>query len=278
MAYADPNLSARATPTITNYARTSSELGDIRVRLATGNRVLRIGDDVASITTAAGLQAQGSTLRSALVNGAKTSSFLQVAYNGLDQIKTVLTRLSDLTTTANDTGRTSRQLTTLDAQFQSGLAEIDSIVDATTYDGASILDGSLSGTGAAVIPTGNISGDAVTVDIPDVSSAALFTSSTSLGTNAAASAATTQVSDAQQTLEVAIAKVEAYQLQLATAGEVVNSTLGGLKLGLDDLLGTDTTAESQREQLLTIRQDTTTALLAQTLQLNSNLLNLLRVN
>lgn len=276
MAYAGPALAARATPGITNYARTSNELGDIRARLTSGRRVLRIGDDSASVTAAASLQAQGATLRSAQVNGAKTTSFLQIALNGLDQIKTVLTDLSALTATANTAGRTSRELKTLDGQFQNGLTQIDTIVATTTYEGASLLDGSRSGAGVAVIPTGNLSGDSVTVDIPSVTSATLFPVATSLGTTASASTATTNVSNAQQTLVSALAVVEAYQLRLQAAGDVVDHTLGGLNSGTQNLLVADTQAESRRAELLSIRQNMSAALLAQTINLNHGLLDLLR--
>lgn len=275
MAYAGPAFSARATPSIKNYIRTSDQLGDIRMRLETGKRVVRIGDDSASITAAASLQAQGSTLRSALVNGAKTTSFLQIAYNGLDQIKAVLETLSNLTATANEAGRTGRQRATLDTQFQSGLTQIDSIVATTTYGGSSILDGSISGTGAAVIPTGNLSGDAVTVDIPDVSSGSLFPATPSLATAGTASTATTQVSDAEEALADAIGKVEAYQLQLLTAGSAVDSTLGGLNLSLEDLLGINRDEVGRTNEALLLRQDTTATLAAQTLRFNSGLLDLL---
>ncbi len=270
------SLETRVSPSMGAYARNSAALSDIRVRLTTGNRIVRLGDDVASLTTANGLQSQTSTLRSALVSGAKATSFLQVASGGLSQIRDVLATMSDLTAEANASGRTSRQFATLDGQFQSQLAAIDAIVAATSFGGASILDGSADGASAPAAVVGELAADTVALAIPDVSTTALFGGPVAIGNTIEATAATTSVSTAQQTVDDAIAKIDAYQVRLDTANQVASQSISGLALGLDQLIGTDDAAETRNETVLTLRQDTAAALLAQTLGANGGLLGLLQ--
>ena len=270
------SLETRVSPSMGAYARNSAALSDIRVRLTTGNRIVRLGDDAASLVTANGLQSQTSTLRSALVSGAKATSFLQVAAGGLSQIREVLETMSTLTAEANASGRTSRQFATLDGQFQSQLAAIDAIVAATIFGGASILDGSADGTSAPAAVVGELAADTVALAIPDVSTGTLFGGPVAIGNTIEATAATTSVSTAQQTVADAIAKIDAYQVRLDTANQVASRSISGLALGLDQLIGTDDAAETRNETFLTLRQDTAAALLAQTLGANGGLLGLLQ--
>lgn len=256
------------------YANNSALIAASNVRLTTGQRILRNGDDPASIAAATPLKTQTSTLRSGLTNGAHATTLLQVAYDGLSQIRDVLTRLSDYTSTANQAGVTTRQYITLDAQFQSQLATIDTIVASTTYNGANLLDGTASGAGAPIYQLGSTNGSTLTADIPNVTQANLFPLPVSLSNAANANAATTPVSNAQQSIDVAIAKVDAYLARIAAAEDATKHELSGVRNGVSSLLDTDVPSETNQLTRNTLRQDTAAALFAQTFNLSSDLLKL----
>jgi flagellin len=265
----------RLSPSLSSYARNSDALSDISIRLTTGNRIVRGGDDAANLSTAVGFQTQTSTLRSALSNGTRAGSLLQVASDGLSQIRSVLDSLTTLTSTANASGTTPRQRSTLDAQFQSQLTQIDTIVSATTFEGNPLLDGSISGSGAPAVLVDEVGNNPVSLSIPDLRTSALFSSTPSLGDSASAAAATSSVSDATQTVEEAIALVEAYQKRLDMANDAAMRRIYGLNLAQNDLIATDVPKEEQIRDFIRLQQQTAASIMAQTLGLNSGLLDLL---
>lgn len=264
----------RATPALAAFARTSDALGVSAIRLSSGERYQTVGDDVANVTSASRLQAQTSTLRSALVNGARATSLLQVAYDGLAQIRDILDSLSELTTTANQTGLTTRDYATLDAQFQSLKLQIDAIATTTKYNGAALLDGTSDGSGAPVFQLGFPANSTVSVAIPNVTSASLFPTPVTLGNAAGASAATTTVTSASDAVNTAIAKIDGYQSQLDSADAATRRSIFGITNATNALIATDTNAETTSRARNLLQQQATATLIAQTLGLSSNLLRL----
>lgn len=255
------------------YAKNTAQLADAAIRLTTGKRIVRTGDDSSSISSAATLTSQRAAERGTLANGARATSFLQVAYDGLDRIRSILDTLDSLASAATGTGITTLQYAHYDAIFQSKLSEIDDVVDQTTFNGEVILDGSASEEEALV---GAEVGGTITLDIPDVTSESLFASPVNLRSSAAATTASTAVTSAQQAIDEAIAKVEAYQTKLAIAEAVARRDVYSVTQGIDALLATDEDSETQSRDATQLRQDTTAALLAQTKLFNSDLLKLVQ--
>lgn len=268
-------LETTVSPGLRAYAKNTATLGDIRVRVTTGERVTRIGEEVGTISAASALQTQTATLRSTLASRARAGSFLQVAGSGLATIRTLLGDLRTLTSTANEAGRTGLSYATLDAQFQSTLRAIDQTVADTTFNGASILDGSAEIGLDPYLTIGATAGDSVSLALPDVSTSGLFGGSLSIGDAGAATAATSAVADAGALVDEAIAKVDAYLLRLEVADASTRATLYGLSSSISDLIGTDESAETRRGEALTLTQQSAAALLAQTAGLRRDLLGLL---
>lgn len=262
-------------PALTAYQRNSAQIGASEIRLSSGLRLIRTGDDTASATTASALKFQNSTLRSSLTNRAHATTLLQIAENGLSQIRTILDSLSELTQKANGPGLTIAQYALLDGQFQEQKAVIDTVVSNSTYHGANLLDGTFNGTGAANFQLGSFSSGTVPVSIPSVTSASLFPIPTSLGTAGNATAATSLVGNASDSVNDAIAKVAAYQARLDAAEAATRSTIKGVKNGTDALIRTDAASETNTLASSTLKQDTAAALFAQALGINASLLALI---
>lgn len=265
---------ARAFPALTAFARSREAIAASSVRIETGTRFRTVGEDVANVTSAARLTAQTSTLRSALTNGARATSLLQVAREGLDRIRTLLETLETLTTTAGQTGLTPRQFATLDAQFQSAQAGIDAIATTTRYNGALLLDGTASGAGAPVFQLGYPAGSTVTVAIPDITSASLFPAPVAISDSASALAAASSVATALGAIDTAMAGIEASQVQIDTAEAVTRRAVFHITEAAESLIGTDIAADTATRARASLQQQTAAALIAQTIGLNSSLLSL----
>ena len=262
-------------PALLAYQRSSATLSASEFRLSSGMRLIHTGDDTASATAATALLTQTSTLRSSLQNGAHATTLLQIADNSLSQISAILESLSGLTQTANGSGLTTTQYALLDGQFQQRKAQIDTIVNDSTYNGANLLNGTFTGSGTANFQLGSVNGSGVPITIPSVTSASLFSTPTSLGNAANASAATVTVGNAQDVVNDAIAKVAAYQLRLDEAEKVTRSSIAGVTTATADLLHTDTDSESNSLASDTLQQHTAAAIFAQALSINTNLLSLI---
>lgn len=262
-------------PALTAYQRNSASLSASEFRLSSGLRLLHTGDDTASSIAATALQTQGSTLRSSLQNGAHATTLLQIADNSLSQIRSILDSLANLTKTANGPGLTTAQYALLDGQFQQQKTQIDTVVGNSTYNGANLLDGTFNGGGTANFQLGSVSGSGVGITIPSVTSASLFSTPTSIGNAAHATAATVTVGNAQDVVNDAIAKVAAYQVRLDEAEDATRSSIQGVKNATNDLLNTDIDSEANTLATNTLKQHTAAAIFAQALGINATLLSLI---
>ena len=262
-------------PVLSAYQRTSVSLSASETRLSSGLRLLHTGDDTASAMAATSLQSENSTLRSSLQNGAHATTLLQIANQGLSEIRTILSGMRDLADTANTDGLTHTQYALLDGQFQQLKAGIDRIVSGSNYNGANLLDGTYTGSGAADFQLGSVSGSTLAITIPSMASSSLFTASVSLGTAASAATATVHVSSAQQMVNEAIAKVAAYQERLDEAEAVTRVAISDITKSTDRLLATDNDAESAQLHSTALKQHTASVLFAQALGVDSRLLSLI---
>lgn len=134
----------------------NSRLAASIAHLASGNRIARASEDVASLSMATSLQTQTTSLRSAALNISQASSMLQVADGGLNQIGSMLERMQALSVQANSGALSDSARTGLNSEFQALAQEIDRIAGNTNFNGVNLLDGSLSvgGSTSGAVDTG----------------------------------------------------------------------------------------------------------------------------
>lgn len=133
------------TPSLYAFNNASKALSDSTLKLSSGNRISRAGDDVAAFSIAARMQSQLGTLSQASKNAAQGDSLLQVAQGGLQQILDILDTMDSLALQSSSASTTDTDRTYLQAQFASYLEEIDRIADTTSFNNIKLLNGNLSG-------------------------------------------------------------------------------------------------------------------------------------
>lgn len=262
------------------YARLSAQLSDSTYRISSGNR-FTAGQGSPDLSIAQRLQLQVTTYRQGQQNGAASSSLLDSAASGLDEISALLATLSGLATQASDNNITNGQRAYLQAAFVASYGQIDSIASTTSFGGAHLLDGSASGEdGGAAIPLvlGNPPEGNINADIRSVTTDRLFGGSTpDLASAANAAAAVTAVATADSLLQPVVSKVAGYQERVFFAAQNLDTTIAGIDSARRALTDTDFNAESQRLTGLTNQKKTALAVLAQARNLSPGLLNLLQV-
>lgn len=143
-------LNQLAAGQVSNNLHTQqSRLAATIQNLASGNRLSRAVNDIASLSAATALQSEVTGLRAASLNVAQASSLLQVADGGIGQIGGILDRLSALSVQANSGALSKSGREGLNAEFQGLTQEINRLAGNTNFNGVSLLNGSLS-TGGAI--------------------------------------------------------------------------------------------------------------------------------
>lgn len=116
-----------------NIANSNAEAARSIDRLASGDRITRAADDVASLSVSTSLTTAITALRQARTNAAQAESLLQVMEGGLREIDGILQRMNALSVQANSGTLTSAERGFLDQEFQNLYREIDRIAEQTTF-------------------------------------------------------------------------------------------------------------------------------------------------
>ncbi len=151
--YAQANITTASNAATANVARLSS-----------GNAIVAASDNVAALAVGTSLGSQVSSLQTAQGNASQGTSLLQVADGSLAQILSILQQQSSLANQAQSGSLTNTDRGFLNQQFQTLTNEIDSLAGGTTFNGVSLIDGSIAqaGTVGSTNPLVNESSDAIT--------------------------------------------------------------------------------------------------------------------
>lgn len=155
-------------PALSGLSRAVSTVSNSSARLASGNRLINAGDDVAALSISMQLQSQGVGIRTAKQNALQASSFLQVAYDGLLNIRDLLDRQQALATQAGSGTLTDTDREFLHQEFTALKEEIDRIAGSTRFGGITLLNGEVSGQNAASTVTSQATRASGTVTLTGV--------------------------------------------------------------------------------------------------------------
>jgi flagellin len=139
-------------------------------RLASGLRIASASDDPAGLGISERMRAQIRSLSQAARNGQDGVSLVQTAEGALNEVNTNLIRMRELAVAAANGTYSTADRSTLDAEFQLLVEEIDRIADSTQFNGVNVLS---NGAGDVSIQIGTEAGDTVDISLVDSSSSAL---------------------------------------------------------------------------------------------------------
>ena len=160
-------------------------------RLASGLRIASASDDPAGLGISERMRAQLKSLSQATRNGQDGISLVQTAEGALNEVNNNLSRMRELAIEAANGTLNTGDRTTLDAEFQALISEIDRIADTTKFNGINLLN---TASGSIDVQIGTESGETITINLVDTTDTGLsLTASTfdlTTMTNAAGSLAT----------------------------------------------------------------------------------------
>ncbi|MBL7669301.1 MAG: flagellin FliC [Bdellovibrionaceae bacterium] len=110
--------------------------------LASGNRIVRAGDDAAGLAISENIKSQVRGMQMARMNAFNAVSSIQVSEGGLNEISNILTRLRELGIQAASDNVGDRERGFLNIEAKNIIDEADRIAKTTVFGDKKLLDGS----------------------------------------------------------------------------------------------------------------------------------------
>ncbi len=123
--------------------KSGDDLTQAMERLSSGKRINTAADDAAGLAISNRMTSQIMGLNQAVRNANDGISLIQTAEGALDETTNILQRVRELAIQSANGIYDDSNRATLDAEVQQLLAELDRIAETTTFNGQTVLDGSL---------------------------------------------------------------------------------------------------------------------------------------
>jgi len=211
MSFTRINANIAALGSYNELLKVNSRVATHLLRLSSGKRINKVGDDPAGFSLARGIESRRRSLSQALDNVGTAKNVLSIAEGSYLGIAGILQVIKEKAVQAADDSYNSDQKAAIQGQIDALIAEIDDIVEETEFQGTQLIDGSLS---AAVFQTGAAAGDVFNVALSNADSAALGVDALSVSDAAAASQTMADVDAAINTLNAAAQDVGEYTIRL----------------------------------------------------------------
>ncbi len=238
--------------------RTSTNQSNVLTQLSTGLRINKGSDDPAGLIAMTSLDAELTSVNSALDNNQRADAMLNVADGALGEISSLLSEVESLVmASSSEAGLSASEKAANQAQIDSAISSIDRIVNTTSFNGKKLIDGNLSirTTGVDTTKVSNLrvfsrangsSNTSVTVNV----TASAETASASLGTygasNTASGATTMAVTGSLGTATITIAS-GATQAEVVTAINNSKDMTGVSATGATSAIGLNSTSYGSDE-------------------------------
>ena len=218
-----------------NLSRSQIDLERSLDRLSSGLRITRAADDAAGLAISESLRAQVRGLAQAQRNANDCISVIQTAEGALNEISNILIRLRELAVQSSSTaGISNNERSFIQNEFSALQSEITRIASATQFGGRTLLDGSLSGSGnALVFQVGifnNSSVDRFSLDVGSATASGL-----SVQASDAAISTATSAQAALATIDTALTSVSTLRGNLGASQNRLQSTINNLAVSIETL-------------------------------------------
>ncbi len=125
--------------------RNNADLQEALTRLSTGLRINAGKDDPAGLIASENLRADITSVNKAITNSSRANQLIATADAALGQVSNLLNDIRGLVVEASNSGALSdEQVAANQLQIDSSLEAIDRIAQTTTFQGKTLLDGSLN--------------------------------------------------------------------------------------------------------------------------------------
>ena len=237
-----------------NLNNTSGQLHEVQARISTGLAINGAKDNAAVWAIAQGQRADVGSLSAVKSSLDRATSIADVASSAGATISDLLVQMKANVVAALDPSIDTASRNALDSAYKSELRQITSIVQNATFDGANLLNGSVSqikfianadATGFITLSSQNLSLGGAIITVPSTSSI------TSVAT---ASVALAQLSASILSTNAALGNLGSQSKEIANHNLFVQKLSDQLTTGIGNLVDADLARESARLQALQVQQ------------------------
>ena len=249
------NTNVGAMVALQNLSQTNSELNTVQNRINTGKKVNSAKDNGAIWAIAQNQRAEMGALNTVKESLQRGQSTVDVAMAAGESISDLLLQLKEKALAATDETLTTASRSALAEDFDSIRNQITSVIENASFNGANLLDGSLTGGYKALASADGTS----TIDVAgeDMS---LSGSIVTLGA-ADSITTTTDATDSLALVDASIANVSASLARMGTSSKALGTHLSfvgklqdSLEAGIGNLVDADLAKESARLTALQTKQ------------------------
>jgi flagellin len=260
-----------------NLNVSQSSLSTSMQRLSSGLRVNSAKDDAAGLAIAERMQTQVRGMNVAIRNANDGISLAQVAEGAIGKLTDMLQRMRELAVQSANATNGSDDRANLDAEFQELRAEVTRTIEATQFNGLSILS---SDAGSLTFQVGANTADTVqisTIDLGSDSAVSAVTSSASAITDvSSARSAIDNIDDALNTMNTQRALYGASQNRFEAIINTLQVAAENQSAARGRIMDADFAAETANLSRAQILQQAGTAMVAQANALPQQVLRLLQ--
>ena len=280
------NTNTSAVIAANSLAKNERAMNEAMERLSTGKRINNAGDDAAGLAISSRMTSQIEGLEQAARNANDAISMIQTADGALVEITSVLQRMREITVQASSATNSTTDITALATEFEGLRDEVINIVTYTTWNGRTLLDGSVDGAADDIVSfqIGSNAAQAIAVDFGTFAVTGLtgndfganFINTLTISTNADSNTALgyidtalTAVTTRQATLGAAISRLE-------HAIDNLSNNAVNMEASRSRIMDANYAKESTELARTQIIQQAGTAMLAQANQKSQSVLQLLK--
>ena len=249
------NTNHPALIALQNLNRTNDEMTGVQTRINTGLSVSSAKDNAAVWSIAQGQRADRSALSAVKMSLDRATSVADVALAAGESVSDLLTVMREKVVAAKDSSLSTASRTALNNDFQSLLKNLNQIVSSAKFDGANLLDGSMTSDiqfladadAASVITltrqTLSLGGTINTLAATD-----------SIATQTMATAVLAKLDTSMAAVNQAVGSIGSQAKQIEAHNVFVAKLSDVLETGVGNLVDADMAKESARLQALQVKQ------------------------
>lgn len=237
-----------------NLNKVGTDLAQVQSRISTGLAINSAKDNAAVWAIAQGQRADIGSLGAVKMSLDRATSIADVASTAGSTVSDLLVQMKEKVVAAMDPSLDTASRNALDSDFKSIVRQIGQVVSNANFDGANMLDGSVSqikfiansnATGFITLSSQNLSLGGGIISVPSTASLSTVT----LATNVLAQL-TTSISNTNQ----ALGALGSQAKQISGHATFVSQLTDQLTAGVGNLVDADLAKESARLQALQVQQ------------------------
>ncbi|NWH07200.1 MAG: flagellin [Alphaproteobacteria bacterium] len=248
------NTNVSAMIALQNLNATNSQLDVTMNRINTGLKVAGAKDNAAVYAIAQNMRADTSALAAVTQSVNRAVSIVDVTLAAGETISDLLVQMKEKVISANDPSIDTASRDALNEDFQALLSQIESVVENAEFDGANLLNSSV--TSIAILADADATSTITLRAEPFALSGTIITmaSTANLSTMTAASAALAQLNTSLVNVNAALARIGSTAKKLETHLTFVAKLEDSLTAGIGNLVDADLADESAKLQALQVKQ------------------------